>query len=103
MNKTLITLVLGAVMALAGSADAKKKDKDNPSNGGLPPGQAKKHRRGNEEPTTVYVQAPQREVVVVQQPQRQVVVVQPPPPRVVVTAPKPASVVITAPSLTVTH
>ncbi len=101
MNKTLMTLVLGAVMTLAGSADAKKKDKDNPGNGGLPPGQAKKHRRYQEEPATVYVQAPQREVVVVQAPPRQVVVVQPPPRRVVVAAPP--SVVLTAPSVTVTH
>ncbi len=100
MKKTLIHFVLGAVMAFAGAAEAKKKDKDNPSNGGLPPGQAKKQKRGS---TTVYVQAPQREVVVVTPPQRQVVVVAPPPPRVVVTVPRPPSVVLTAPSVTVTH
>ena len=98
MNKTLISLVLGAMMTIGGTAEAKKDHKDNPSNGGLPPGQAKKHG-----PTTVYVQAPQREVVYVAPPQRQVVVLAPAPARVVISVPRPPSIVVTAPSITISH
>jgi hypothetical protein len=79
MKRTLITLVLGAVMAVSGAAGAKKKS--NPSNGGLPPGQAKKHRPA-ETVRVVEVQAPQRQVVVVPAPQPRIVVT---PPRIIVT------------------
>ena len=79
MKRTLITLVLGAAMTVSSAAGAKKKD--NPSNGGLPPGQAKK-QRGVHPVSVVEVQAPQRQVVVVQPPQPRVVVT---PPSIIVT------------------